>query len=324
MTKSEAKQAVSPVDLLKAAVAGTTSAQPDADASAKALAAPKRFALPPLPRLDPHRLAVPGAALAIGALLGGGVTALTRSAPSNDAVMALSTTLDAGRTETARLGSDIAQLHQVLADLRASTDAARKEASSRSGALGERLAQLDKTLNAKTNALGERFELVEREQNTRIASLAAQLDRRASVVTPAARTEPTQTGSLADAPRGAEPKTVEAKLPDVKTPDAKTPDAKTQDAKTPDAKLVEAKLSDAKGTDGRPKPGASDKPPVIDGWALRDIFEGAAILENRRHRLVEVGPGDVVPGVGRVEAVERRGRDWVVVTRQGLVTPQPW
>ena len=29
------------------------------------------------------------------------------------------------------------------------------------------------------------------------------------------------------------------------------------------------------------------KPPVIDGWALRDVYEGTAILENRRRRLVE-------------------------------------
>ena len=320
MTKSEAKQAVSPVDLLKAAVTGKTEPAPGADAAAKPPITWKRFALPPLPRLDAHRLTVPGAALAIGALLGGGVMALTRSAPSNDAVMALSTTLDAGRTETARLGSDIAQLRQVLADLRASTDTARKEAGTRSGALGERLAQLDKNLNAKTAALSERFEQVEREQNARIAGLAAQLDRRASVAaTQAARTEPTQTGSLADTSRGAEPKILEAKNSDTKSSDSKPPEAKNSEAK-----IGEAKLADAKPTDVRPRPGAADKTPVIDGWALRDIFEGAAILESRRHRLVEVGPGDIVPGVGRVESVERRGRDWVVVTRQGLVTPQSW
>lgn len=69
---------------------------------------------------------------------------------------------------------------------------------------------------------------------------------------------------------------------------------------------------------------APEKPAVVDGWAVRDVYEGMAILEDRRRRLVEVGPGGVVPGVGRVEAVERRGREWVVVTRQGLITPQSW
>ena len=66
------------------------------------------------------------------------------------------------------------------------------------------------------------------------------------------------------------------------------------------------------------------KPAVIEGWAVRDVYDGAAMLEDRKRRLVEVAPGDTVPGVGRVEALERRGRDWVVVTRQGLITPQSW
>lgn len=66
------------------------------------------------------------------------------------------------------------------------------------------------------------------------------------------------------------------------------------------------------------------KAEAIEGWAVRDVYDGVAILEDRRRRLVEVGTGDAVPGVGRVEAIERRGRNWVVVTRQGLITPQAW
>lgn len=70
----------------------------------------------------------------------------------------------------------------------------------------------------------------------------------------------------------------------------------------------------------------ADKPKTetLDGWALRDVYDGVAILEDRRRRLVEVGRGDAVPGVGRVEAIERRGRQWVVITRQGVITPQAW
>lgn len=302
MTKIEAKQAVSPDDLLKAAVTGKSEPQPQSETAGADISATKRLALPSLTRQDLHRFALPAAALAIGAVLGGGVMALSRpTALSNDAVVALSTTLDAGRTETARLGSDIAQLHQVLADLRASTDTGRKEANTRSSALGERLAQLDKNLNAKTAALGERLEQVEREQNARIANLAAQLDRRAAAV-PAAKAEPTQTGSL---------------------PEARNAEAKASDIKVADAKVTEAKLAEPKPAEAKPKPSASEKP-IIDAWALRDIYDGTAILENRRRHLVEVAPGDILPGVGRVEGVERRGREWVVVTRQGLVTPQPW
>lgn len=61
-----------------------------------------------------------------------------------------------------------------------------------------------------------------------------------------------------------------------------------------------------------------------DAWALRDIYDGIAILEDRKRRLLEVAPGDSIPGLGRVDSIERRGRTWVVVTKQGIVTPQTW
>ena len=84
--------------------------------------------------------------------------------------------------------------------------------------------------------------------------------------------------------------------------------------------------------DGRtlasPVTAGRDQPPfdasAMDGWAVRDVYDGVAVLEDRRRRLVEVGRGDAVPGIGRVEAIERRGRQWVVVTRQGIITPQAW
>jgi len=32
----------------------------------------------------------------------------------------------------------------------------------------------------------------------------------------------------------------------------------------------------------------------------------------------------VIPGIGRVEAIERRGREWVVVTARGLIATESW
>ncbi|WP_232630089.1 hypothetical protein [Methylobacterium sp. Leaf118] len=83
----------------------------------------------------------------------------------------------------------------------------------------------------------------------------------------------------------------------------------------------EAKLTEPVQTGSLPD---KAKPDTVEGWAVRDVYDGVAILEDRRRRLVEVGAGDAVPGVGRVEAIERRGRAWVVVTRQGVITPQAW
>ena len=66
------------------------------------------------------------------------------------------------------------------------------------------------------------------------------------------------------------------------------------------------------------------KPATVDNWAVREVYNGIAVIEDRKHRLVEIGQGDIVPGVGRVDAIERKGRAWVVVTKQGLITSQTW
>jgi len=72
---------------------------------------------------------------------------------------------------------------------------------------------------------------------------------------------------------------------------------------------------------------AEKKAPITDPageWALREVLDGVAVIEDRKHRIIEVSRGDVVPGLGRVETVERRARSWAVVTKQGVVVPQSW
>jgi len=65
-----------------------------------------------------------------------------------------------------------------------------------------------------------------------------------------------------------------------------------------------------------PKPVKSEP---VDGWVLREVYDGAALVENRNRRLYEVMPGGTLPGVGRIEAIERRGTRWVVVTDKGFI-----
>ena len=62
---------------------------------------------------------------------------------------------------------------------------------------------------------------------------------------------------------------------------------------------------------------AKDTP--VEGWVLHEVYGGTALIESRNRRLVEVAAGEMVPGVGRVEAIERRGKRWVVVTSKGLI-----
>jgi hypothetical protein len=59
----------------------------------------------------------------------------------------------------------------------------------------------------------------------------------------------------------------------------------------------------------------------IPGWILRDVYDGVALVEGRDGYSREVIVGEVIPGAGRIEAIERRGRRWVVVTNQGFIGP---
>jgi hypothetical protein len=57
----------------------------------------------------------------------------------------------------------------------------------------------------------------------------------------------------------------------------------------------------------------------IENWAVREVVDGIAILAGPRG-IIGVSSGDVVPGVGRVESISRRGGRWVVATRKGVIT----
>jgi hypothetical protein len=64
-----------------------------------------------------------------------------------------------------------------------------------------------------------------------------------------------------------------------------------------------------------PRPGGG-----LDGWVVRDVRRGTALIEGRMG-VIEVDQGDIVPGLGRVDAIRKQpdGR-WVVVTTRGLIT----
>ncbi len=69
-----------------------------------------------------------------------------------------------------------------------------------------------------------------------------------------------------------------------------------------------------------PAPAAAqpNRLPVVDGWVLRQVLDGAATVEGRQG-VFEVIPGDPLPGVGRVDAIRRQDGRWVVVTSRGLI-----
>jgi hypothetical protein len=72
-----------------------------------------------------------------------------------------------------------------------------------------------------------------------------------------------------------------------------------------------------------PAPAPPPKPevarlPTVEGWVLRDVANGSALIESRRG-MYEVYAGDPIPGLGRVDAIRKQDGRWVVVTSKGLI-----
>ncbi|HEY6602684.1 MAG TPA: hypothetical protein VI009_12825 [Xanthobacteraceae bacterium] len=66
-----------------------------------------------------------------------------------------------------------------------------------------------------------------------------------------------------------------------------------------------------------PKPEVA-RLPTVEGWVLRDVANGSALIESRRG-MYEVYAGDPIPGLGRVDAIRKQDGRWVVVTSKGLI-----
>jgi len=60
------------------------------------------------------------------------------------------------------------------------------------------------------------------------------------------------------------------------------------------------------------------KPPILQDYVLRRVYDGAALIEGR-NGIIEVEAGETAPGLGRIEAIKRQDGRWVVVTARGLV-----
>ena len=60
------------------------------------------------------------------------------------------------------------------------------------------------------------------------------------------------------------------------------------------------------------------KLPTVEGWVLRDVANGGALIDGRRG-IYEVYAGDSIPGLGRIDAIRRQDGRWVVVTSKGLI-----
>jgi hypothetical protein len=69
----------------------------------------------------------------------------------------------------------------------------------------------------------------------------------------------------------------------------------------------------------RPTPVPETKPTTIDGWTIREVNGGTAVLEGPSG-VWKATRGDTVPGVGKIDSIVRWGNRWIVATSKGLIS----
>src|SRR3954469_10319930 len=259
-------------------------------------AAPRRRSLPPYL----GQAAVLARALALGWLGGSGSLAGKRpeTSSAHEALLkvdwsALSANVEQSQAEAARFATEMQALKASLSLLKETLDRSKQELNMRLAGVTERLDNGQRTeqeIATKIAGVLDRLERPERDAAVRlIPAIEAKL------------------GPLADRLDRIERQSVAI----ANTVTAGAPGAAKQAPAVPEPAQTASLAS--KG-----------KPPVVEGWVIRDVYNGIALVEGRNQRLIEVSTGQNLPGVGRVEAIERRGKSWVVVTAKGIITSQHW
>jgi len=65
-------------------------------------------------------------------------------------------------------------------------------------------------------------------------------------------------------------------------------------------------------------PTANTARTIIEGWYIRRIYDGAALLEGKSG-VIEVSPGQDLPTLGRIQEIRNDGGRWQVITSKGVV-----
>jgi hypothetical protein len=281
-----------PVELLRAAVTAAKatpaeSKRGDAAAAASAVASDPR-------RLDLARLGVPAiaAGLVLAAGLGFGAARLSSPAEPQEAALRWSE----AATGLRQSHDDLAQTLAELRHLKLSVESVKGERD-----------RLRTDLSAKQVQVSERLDRLATDNAARIGKLAEQMDRMEKT-----QRDPARLQDFVDRLDRIEKKT---QLVGDKV--AAPPRVAAAADVSQTGSLAEAK----------PAPKAPDPEPrktPLDGYVLRDVADGFALVEGKNGRMVEVQVGQMLAPGNRVEAIERRGRQWVVVTAKGFIAEPRW
>jgi hypothetical protein len=67
-----------------------------------------------------------------------------------------------------------------------------------------------------------------------------------------------------------------------------------------------------------PLPRAASHAPLA-GWLVRDVYRNAALIQGAKLGMMEVSPGDNIPGLGRIHSIRQQDGRWVVITSRGII-----
>jgi hypothetical protein len=316
-----------PADLIREAVSAGLAAkpaaepapdatEPAADRPAKASAAPEPMVAPrpakapakPLaglggwaralpayvPALNPKlRWPAAAAGMVLAAGLGFGAAHLASTGPEIDANEQRWSEAAAGLKQT---HADVLRLATELKSMRASLDTLKSDRPrvdlAKQSQLNDKVDKAAADNAARVAKLAEQLDRIEKTQRdpARLATFVERLDRIEK-----------QTASLAEKAAAPTPPPKPVALAPAPSPDV-----------TQTGSIAEAKPA--------PKPAEFDpRKTQLDTHILRDVDNDAALIEARNGRVFEVHAGQSVAGLGKIEAIERRGRHWVVVTSKGFI-----
>jgi hypothetical protein len=198
------------------------------------------------------------------------------------------------------LEAAVARIDADIANLKLGVEHTSKVGMSQFNKTSDRLDKVEKAQAEPAAKLARLSEAVDKLRAAPVASAVAS-------AAPAAAAAKEATGSIAPVPTA--PASA-AKSEVAKSETAKSEAAKSEAAKSEAAKSEATKSEVAKSEVARL--------PTVEGWVLRDVDHGSALIEGRRG-MFEVYAGDPVPGLGRVDAIRRQDGRWVVVTSKGLI-----
>ena len=186
------------------------------------------------------------------------------------------------------------------------------------------------TLEAKLNSLDRKIEANHVDAANVAAQIAARLDKndksmerleatisaKSSVPATAGNDDGTSVKPAAKVAAPAPAAAISAKLP--------VPATANNDAKggVKPAARAAAPAPGLAATAGGANAKAAEAARPIGDYTVREVQDGIALVQGRAGGLYEVGPGDRLPGAGRVLAVEKIGQKWFVVTESGRIDGQ--